>query len=191
MGKSKGASGPTLTAKERRVKGVHSSIDDVKLKGKQWKAAIGNSVLSAELVRTIEGASHIEIGCHDPELTLLEAALLEDRFDIELDGLWFRFTGIKKSGDTLTLIFEDREVAYMREYDEPRKAFRDEVTRAQFVLSLVREVEEVDIPVHIPELNVKQPIATAEALKEQEDKNQDEKGKGLPKGKGKDDGKRK
>ena len=45
--------------------------------------------------------------------------------------------GVDKQGDALELTFVDRIVAWMQQYSNPRKAYRDQVTRAEFAVSLI------------------------------------------------------
>jgi murein DD-endopeptidase MepM/ murein hydrolase activator NlpD len=99
----------------------------------------------------------------DRERILLKSGKLSSRQDIEIDGLFFRLASVEKNGSLLTLTFEDREVALLRTYDKPIKqslaTSRQKITRAQFVLRLIREVREVKIPYVVPELNAKQKVA--------------------------------
>jgi hypothetical protein len=112
--------------------------------------------------RTIEGAGTVDVDLIDYWRQILRSGVLNSRLDIQIDGLWFRLVKIGKQGDILTLTFEDREVAILRLYDKWIIAHRDKVTRAQFILRLVREPKEFapPIPVIIPELEKVQPIET-------------------------------
>jgi hypothetical protein len=67
-------------------------------------------------------------------------------------------THVDKSGDDLTLTFEDEIVYWLSQYNKAKKAARSKVTRAEFIDSMVREVKEITIPFYCPELHVKQPI---------------------------------
>lgn len=150
--------GIVQSERRRRIKGVHSDIDKLTLKGERFKTIVTPNITSAELTRTIEGASTLTIGLHDPHRDLLRSRMFKSYFDVEIDDLHFRLVAISKQSSVLELTFEDRQVAYLRKYKGPEKAFRDEVTRAQFIMALVRKVREERIPVHIPELKVEQPI---------------------------------
>lgn len=159
------------SAKRRRVRGINSRIDkgDLKLRGEDARIFFDDAIIAGTLTRTLAGASSISLTVEDPEFVLLGEKLKKDRFDLELDGLWFRWRGVRKTGTELELTFEDREVSYLRKLKGPKKAFRDKVTRAEFVKSLVREVKGVKIPVYIPELHKVQPIeSTKQAVEEQE-----------------------
>lgn len=126
-----------------------------------------SSILKTDLVgrlvdgsidRTIEGASTLAVTISDDDRTLLNSGLLSSKLDVQLDGLWFRFASFDKNDDELDLVFEDREIAILREYSKWKIARRANVTRAEFVYSMIREVREFKIPVVIPELHVIQPI---------------------------------
>jgi hypothetical protein len=163
-------------AVERRVQGIDSALSDLVLRdGESLTVQIGKAINpTPTLSRTIQGSSTIKISLYDPELRFLRAPLLAEKWNAELDGLHWRYVGMSKSGLNINLALEDRNVARLREFRGPKKvaarrAQPDEVTRAEFVLSLVQEA----LPtIHhvIPELHVQQPIAsTAQAEKANED----------------------
>jgi hypothetical protein len=112
--------------------------------------------------RTIEGASTVTVTVLDRDRLLLRSGRLSSRNDIEIDGLFFRLASVRKQGDILELIFEDREVAILRKYAKPIKqsvkTSRGRVTRAEFVLRMIKEVKEFHIATTIPELHKTQPI---------------------------------
>jgi hypothetical protein len=119
---------------------------------------IDGSIVGGELERTIEGASTLTLTVHDPRRALLQSGMFSYAIDVTLDALRFRLVKVGKQGDDLTLTFEDREVALLRQHNRPRKAKRGKLTRAQFALSLVREVKPA-IPFVCPELRARQPVA--------------------------------
>src|SRR5262245_55871253 len=105
---------------------------------------------------SMEGASNLSVIVNDYDRALLASGLLTNRLDVQLDGLWFSLTGVDKQGDELTMSFEDREIALLRKYNKWKIANREDMTRAEFVYSMIREVKEVTIPVMIPELHTVQ-----------------------------------
>lgn len=117
-------------------------------------------VTGARVIRTIEGASTMEISLIDPDRAILRSGLLNNKLDIQVDGLWFRLVKIEKDGNNLTMTFEDREVAILRLYTKLKFAHRSKTTRAEFVNNLIREPKEFKpkVPVVIPELHTPQPI---------------------------------
>lgn len=122
------------------------------------KVNIVDRITQADISRSIEAATTLTVTITDYDRALLTSGLLSSKLDVELDGLWFRLSGVDKSGDELTLTFEDREIAVLRNYSKWKVARRSKVTRAEFVLNLIREVKEFHIPVVIPELHTTQPI---------------------------------
>jgi hypothetical protein len=124
---------------------------------------IAEAITDITVERTIEGASTVTVEVFDRDRALLRSGRLSARNDTEIDGLYFRLVSVRKTGDTLELTFEDREIALLRTYAKPiiqsPKTSRGKITRAQFVLRLIKEVKEVKIPYVIPELNVVEPIA--------------------------------
>jgi cell wall-associated NlpC family hydrolase len=134
-------------------------LDVVSRKVRGLDARITASITGGELERTIEGASTLTLSVHDPERALLRSGMFSRAIDVRLDRLYFRLVKVAKSDDDLTLTFEDREVAYLRTHTKPKKAARSKMTRAEFALSLVREVKAGGgIRFVSPELHVRQPI---------------------------------
>lgn len=143
------------------VQGVASSLDDLILNGSKLRAQLGDAVVEGNLERSIEGASTLTIDVKDDAHELLQSPLLQEVFDVELDGLGFRFVKCSPQGKAtpLTLTFEDREVARLRGPKGARKAFRGKMTRAEFSRRLVRELKPA-IPFYCPMLHQVQPIGT-------------------------------
>jgi hypothetical protein len=134
-------------------------LDVVNRKIKGLDTRIEGSLVGGEVERTIEGASTLTLNVHDPKRALLQSGMFSYAIDVRLDRFFWRLVKVGKSGDDLTLTFEDRAVAYLRAHDKPRKASRAKMTRAQFALSLVREVKlGGGIRFVCPELKQRQPI---------------------------------
>jgi hypothetical protein len=128
------------------------------------------SVLDVQISRTIDGASTAVFTIDDDQNSLLNSGTLSSALDVQLNGLWFRLVKVERvAGErTLTLTFEDREIAILRSYPKSNAphhgvkfANRSKTTRAEFILNLIREVKEFHIPVVIPELHKVQPIQKA------------------------------
>lgn len=119
---------------------------------------ISGRIVAADILRTVEGASTLTVTINDYDRKVLRSGLLVEKLDVQIDGLWFRLTTVDKSDDSLTLTFEDREIAVLRTYKKWRIVQRSQMTRAEFILSMIREVKEFDIPIVIPELAKVQPV---------------------------------
>src|SRR5215831_1732756 len=119
---------------------------------------VSNRITDATIDRSIEASSALTVTINDYDRAVLTSGNLNNKLDVQIDGLWFRLVGVDKSGDSLTLTFEDREIAVLRQYAKFKKANRAKATRAEFVLNLIREVKEFQIPVVIPELHRIMPI---------------------------------
>lgn len=128
-----------------------------------------DNVMSADVERTIDGASTLTVTIADADGNLLNSKLLHNRCDVQVDGLWFRLCKLGRTAGQLTLTFEDREIAVLRTYNSPikqsKKTSRNKgVTRAEFILRLIREVSGPDrsfagpIPYVIPDLHKVQPV---------------------------------
>lgn len=135
---------------------------------------IREAVTDVVVERTIQGASVVTVTVQDRDRVLLKSGRLSARNDIEIDGLFFRLTSVQKQGDELILAFEDREVTLLRTYNKPIKqsltTSRKKLTRAEFVLRLIREVKEEKIRYIIPELTKVQPIGKLAQLPSTADK---------------------
>jgi hypothetical protein len=91
----------------------------------------------------------------------LEWILPERPIDLNLDGVWFRLAGFETKRTTLTLIFEDRVAAQLREKLGFTTVNRGDMTRAQFIHKQIREAERKHghIEFFCPEENIVQPVA--------------------------------
>jgi hypothetical protein len=131
---------------------------------------VSEGAISGEILRTIEGASEINVLVHDQARAILKSGALFDpdghlkSADVQIDDVWFRLTSWRKQTDDLQLKLEDRRIARLRTKEGPRKAAsRSKVTRAQYILVLVRSIAaDKKLPVHIHELKKKQPVAKAD-----------------------------
>ncbi len=145
------------------VQAISSSIDDIRLKGRKLRANFTGAIVGEVPVRrTISSASSVSFTVFDPELELLRDPFLNERSRIEIDGLTFELVQIKRGeDDTDSLAFEDAAVSKLRRLKGPKKAFRDKMTRAEFVAMLAREAK---IPCVSPWRGVEQPIGKSKAV---------------------------
>lgn len=139
------------------VQAVSSSLDDLRLRGRTLRADISNAIVGeAPVKRTISSASSVNLTVFDPNCKLLRDPFMNERSRIEIDQLLFDLVQIKRNeDDTDSLTFEDSAVSKLRRLTGPKKAFRDRVTRAEFVTSLAREA---GIDCVSPWRRVEQPI---------------------------------
>lgn len=171
-----------LTPGALQREGMGTDVELTKLAlylSSQVRMNIADRITDATISRTIDGSSLLTVVINDYDRAVLTSGLLANNIDIQVDGLWFRLTGGDKAGDDLTLTFEDREIAVLRGYSGWKVANRQKVTRAEFVLNLIREVKQFQIPVIIPELGVIQPIERYPGDPKGID-NTIKKGKGIP-----------
>lgn len=92
------------------------------------------------------------------------ADIIGRAIELELDKVVFRLAKIHyvHSSQEVTLTFEDRMVYWLKRKFGEKAASRADVTRAEFILALLREVKEETIPFVCPALHEKQRIARAE-----------------------------
>jgi hypothetical protein len=121
---------------------------------------ITQSITDAVVDRTIEGASTLTVSVEDTnDRKIFNSGRLVKHTDVNIDGLWWTLVQIKKTGRMLSLVFEEREINLLRRYNKPLFASRNQITRAQFVLRMIREVKEENLRWVIPELNIKQTVS--------------------------------
>jgi cell wall-associated NlpC family hydrolase len=147
------------------VQGLNSVLEDLVLEGRSWRAVVGDAVVNeAELVRSVDGASTVDVEIIDDERKLLNSPLLASDFDVVIDDLWFSYVKLSNQGLTspLKLTFEDREVRKMKQAVGPYKVKKDKLTFPQFAQRLVRKIKP-RIPFYCPALQAKSPITNARA----------------------------
>lgn len=126
---------------------------------------IASRIVTARVLLTMDGASTVTLGIHDPDWGIEESGLLDTDADgrmnalsITLDTLTYRLAkASRQDPDTLTLTFEDLAWALLKEHDESLSASRGSVTRAQFIERMVREIRTVYIPFYSPEKGRRMP----------------------------------
>jgi hypothetical protein len=190
-----------LHLSQQELLGYDIDVRTIKLHvGRTFGVNLAEAMTDATIERTVEGASTITLHIFDRDRRLLRSGKLAARTDINIDGLWFRLVSVNKQGDNLQLTFEDREIAILRTYHTHLKAGgkiggidigdRSNITRAQFILRLIREVKEFRIPWVIPELEVIQPLEenkqNSQPLGGGQLDNMVASGKGIPHGAGQD-----
>lgn len=99
---------------------------------------------------------------------LLPPDVLGRAVDVSLDGVVFRLVAVRYStaNQEAELTFEDRLVYWLKRKRGAKRASRAAITRAQFILSLLREVRAVQYRYVCPALNVRQPMAKAASTRE-------------------------
>jgi len=154
---------PAPKLQESQLNAIINDVDlkslNLSLKGyaSEW---IIEAITEAVVERTCEGASTLSITALDRDRVLINSPYLASDVYTELDGLWFALVGVDKSGDFVTLIWEDREVYILRKYNKPKTAVWGKTTRAKFIRDMVREVKEVKIDFICPEIGLLKPIGT-------------------------------
>lgn len=156
-------------------------------KNRRLDVDLARSITDGYVEMTIEGATTLSVDIEDPDYAILNSATLfgwtwgETRLGdpvsdpdglvaneegwiknghdvyVTVDDLDFALVKVAKAGTRLTLTFEDKIVDQLKRKRGARKARRSKVARAEFIKMLVREVRP-PIPLHIPELHVRQPI---------------------------------
>src|SRR5262245_26336287 len=90
-------------------------LDVTKRTRRTLDVQVAKSITEGELERTTDGASTLTVTVHDPKRVLLKSGMFSYTIDVRLDKFYFRLVQVSKRDENLTLTFEDREVARMRE----------------------------------------------------------------------------
>ena len=107
----------TLKLTQKELMGDDIDINHINLQIKNvFGVDIAGAITAGSIERTIEGASTLNLDVFDRDRKLLRSGRLAARTDVRIDGLWFRLAAVNKESDTLSLTFEDREIAILRTY---------------------------------------------------------------------------
>lgn len=175
-----------------RLQGAKSDISDLVLRStggslkdkvEDHELEVGPAITPTPmLTRTIDGGSSISLDVFDPYRTFLRNSLLSQKWEAEIDGLGFRYVGLSKSGQSLTLTLEDEHVARLKEHFGPVKVLRKNSTRAEFIKRLVEEACP-GLDFYCPQLHRKQPIGSKSEKKksktERQEAKKEDRGKGI------------
>jgi len=139
------------------------TIDKLELDGKRYTLVVGDAIEDATIEQNIEGASTLTLVLRDSSRELLRSGLFDPMngaITAKVDAFEFTLVQANKSGDELSLTFEDKQVNDLRRVVKPKKADRRKVTRAQFAFSIVSEVKP-RMGFYSPDMKVVQPIGKA------------------------------
>jgi hypothetical protein len=171
---------------ERRA----AAIEALTLDGRRFDANVSDAIQDIPFERDITGASTVSLVLIDPDGDLLDSGLFSAAVDIELplpgfatrsaqglplprgEVVGYRLSRISGGMPILTLEFRERIVAYLMTHDSPIKANRANITRAEFIRRMVREVKAERIRFWSPELHVQQPIGKRRELSTPKQKQQ-------------------
>lgn len=120
-----------------------TALDELVIGGVKGSVALGDSVQDVQITRSIEMPPSVVIRVTDPSGVILSSPLWDEKTALTFLGSDHRYI-LRKTGKagamrTFTLTFEDGVVNLLRSFDDPRKAYRDKITRLVFVQSLCRE----------------------------------------------------
>lgn len=151
------------------------------LDGERLDARVEEALHRCELVRTMEGASSLELDIIDTDRALLRSGILtrpgkkpkrtpeitKDRIGkavLSLDGERFRLAGIRRHRDRplLGLTFEDEIATLLRSHKRARKISRGQFTRAQFISLLCSTVKERKVILSTPDIDKRRRIERTE-----------------------------
>jgi hypothetical protein len=154
-------------------------LDEVIIDGAKLDADIAGRINKARSIRTMDGASTVELTLIDADRKLRESGILTRRgkpskkgdFDgaywnrfgemrLTIGGRFYRLAGDSKAegSDVIVLSFEDEIASIMRRFKGPHKASRNDMSRLDFVVQLAKRSRRYEIAVRAPEADVKQPI---------------------------------
>jgi len=164
-----------------RVQGINKSIDDLYIHDDKLVDRIDRAVVNGKLVRKIGGASELEIEIDDKNGQVLNSPLLEENYVLRLDGLGFVYVKYSRpeTNGILSLTHEAEVVWRLRQLHGPHKAFRDQMTRAEFAKARVMELKAPRPRFVCPELHKVQPVKSDREARHRKQESAEERGHGL------------
>lgn len=164
-----------------RVQGIRSSIYDLTLRGDKLVDRVGGALMDGTLTRKMSGASELKLEILDKGAKLLNSQLLEDGYNLRLDGLGFTYVAYERPSleAPLILTHEAQVVNRLRHLHGPHKAFRDEMTRAEFAKARVMELKPPRPRFVCPELHKAQPIKDERDARHRTQESKQERGPGI------------
>lgn len=134
---------------------------------------VGDVLVDGHVKEPMQGAMALELDLLDRDYEALNSGIFGHRVSAVLDGVPFRLTTVSIIEEfKLRAIFEHALIAEMREHSKPLKASRHSMTRAEFILMMLRELRQPYTFI-CPELHRKQPVAKQPVSKK---KQQEEEG---------------
>lgn len=176
---------PSMDFNDLNLRFVNANVDDLEFKGAITGMTIDRTIEGASTItitiRDPDGKIFSEYNnrvreSRKPHFKKLPApvdeawqpidlpSLIGRAVEIDLDDVVFRLTKISYVHSTkeITMLFEDRIVYWLRRKYGPKYVSRNNATRAEFILALLREVKEEKVPFICPALHDKQKIAKFE-----------------------------
>lgn len=114
-------------------------ITSLVLEGALKNSDVADVLRDAVLTRTIEGASTVTLDVYDNDRVLLKSGIFSSRTKVVVDGFTFELVQVRKSGNGLSLTFEDLPIAALRRRKTPLKVNANTVTHVDFAERMVKE----------------------------------------------------
>lgn len=152
---------PALQAAEDELTDVsiEQLVFDVLTRGKHGlSTGVGDFLTDGKLIQTMKGATTLELDFLDRDYKALQEGLFGTRIEVVVDNVPFRLTSVSLvDTERLRAFFEHRLIAELREHTKPLKASRGSITRAMFILKMLKELHSL-YTFYCPELRRHQPI---------------------------------
>lgn len=124
------------------------NLNSLRLEGTKVRSDVAEAIQSADIERTIDGAPTLTVTLIDTNNRILRSGLFGSRVTSQVADLAFELVQVNKSGNRLTVTFEDLAVAALRRHSKPVKVAGGTTTRVEFAKRLV--AEEPWIPFRAP-----------------------------------------
>lgn len=118
-------------------------------------------VLDAVFEESIDQTPTFVVTLFDENWSLLNHGGLNHIIDVnpgKIKDRWYRLEGHSVSDDEITMTFMTRNASYLQNHRRRKHANRKKVTRAMFILTLLREVKQVRIKFFCPQLHKRQKV---------------------------------
>lgn len=134
---------------------------------KGLSTGVGDVLTDGTLIEPMQGAMGITFDLLDHDYAALNSGVFGHRVSCHLDTIPFTLTDVSiTEGQKLQAVFEHSLIAEMREHSKPKKASRHSMTRAEFILSMLKELRQPYVFI-CPELHRKQPVEKQKTSKKQ------------------------
>ncbi len=114
-------------------------IAGLKLVGSGYTSQLGNSLTAASMNRTLDGGSTLTLEVADYRRLLVTSGVLAGKAYADVDGLHFELVQVQKSGNKVTLTFEDAVVTELKRPRGQYKIPQSTTTRAEIAQRMCDE----------------------------------------------------
>lgn len=130
----------SLSAQDEAL-GSLEGLESITMKGKDLDIKVKGRHTDSTVVRSIAAVSTFSLTVLDPDRTIARSGIFGDAVTANVGPYNFSCTSISKSGEDLTIEFEDSVVTRLQAINSPLKVKAGQMTHVEFVQSLVKPLK--------------------------------------------------